>query len=210
MISAKPSACFPQLPRGIGDEAPWAPKPDRATGAYPPTWTTTGRHLTGGAQTSVRKTSSLCSNCTVEPKGARPFRYPSQGVHNSTPPWLPPSAAHCRVADPLPGRERRRLSSKRLRHYHSHSGYRRPPSEDLARDPLNEPRVEIGGRFEKTTFTSPPSYLGLAAEVQYCTRLAVPESQPQYARPDLVPVSSLPPVHGRMADLMPSGERRRR
>ncbi len=46
--------------------------------------------------------------------------------------------------------------------------------------------------------------------VQYCTRLAGPESQPQYARPDLVPVSSLPPVHGGMADLMPSGERCRR
>jgi len=130
-----------------------------------------GRHLIGEAQTSVRKTSSLCSNCTVEPEGARPFRYPSQGVHNSTPPWLPPSEAHCRVADPLPGRERRRLSSKRLRHYHSHSGNRRPPSEDLARAPLNEPRVDTGRRFEKTTFTARvPPLTRINVRVQYCTR----------------------------------------
>ena len=40
-----------------------------------------------------------------------------------------------------------------------------------------------------------------------CTRMGVPDAQPQYARPDLVPVSSLPPVHGGMADFVPSGER---
>ena len=104
-----------------------------------------------------------------------------------------------RQTDPLRSGERlqRRLSPGKasLPYFASETG---KPS------PLRRPRPGL------LTWARGGGVRLLMPGVQYCTRLAGPESQPQYARPDLVPVSSLPPVHGGMADLMPSGERCRR
>ena len=190
---------LPSIAVGIGDEAPWAPESRRATEAYQSIWTTHACLRAAGFQ-SHEAIWLLVQYCTRLAQGCGPV--PAYKIKNARPNLALISSlspVRGRQTDPLRSGERlqRRLSPGKasLPYFGSETG---KPS------PLRRPRPGL------LTWARGGGVGLLMPGVQYCTRLAGPESQPQYARPDLVPVSSLPPVHGGVADLMPSGERCRR
>jgi hypothetical protein len=120
------------------------------------------------------KSVCVCSTARATPVCAAVAAPEASGARDSASSWLSPSRRltvewliHYNAGIDAATN----LYSTSLRHHRSHSGNRRPPSEDLSRDPLNEPRVDTGRRFEKTTFTGGvPPLTRINVGVQYCTR----------------------------------------